>query len=138
MALRVRNKKRVEFNMSSMSDLVFLLLIFFMLTSTLVAPNAVKLLLPSSNSKTMAKPATVTVYIDSDLTYYVDGTPVDDNTMVDGLANVLRNEFESSVVVRAEKSVEIQALVNVIDAVNEVNRLYDTKHKIILATKPRK
>jgi biopolymer transport protein ExbD len=138
MALRVRNKKRVEFNMSSMSDLVFLLLIFFMLTSTLVAPNAVKLLLPSSNSKTMAKPATVTVYIDQDLTYYVDGVPVDDNTMVDGLSDVLRNEFESSVVVRAEKSVEIQALVNVIDAVNEVNRLYDTKHKIILATKPRK
>lgn len=138
MALRVRNKKRVEFNMSSMSDLVFLLLIFFMLTSTLVAPNAVKLLLPSSNSKTMAKPATVTVYIDQDLTYYVDGIPVDENTMVDGLSNVLRNEFESSVVVRAEKSVEIQALVNVIDAVNEVNRLYDTKHKIILATKPRK
>ena len=124
--------------MSSMSDLVFLLLIFFMLTSTLVAPNAVKLLLPSSNSKTMAKPATVTVYIDQDLTYYVDGVPVDDNTMVDGLSDVLRNEFESSVVVRAEKSVEIQALVNVIDAVNEVNRLYDTKHKIILATKPRK
>ncbi|PLW96915.1 MAG: biopolymer transporter ExbD [Marinilabiliales bacterium] len=138
MALRVRNKKRVEFNMSSMSDLVFLLLIFFMLTSTLVAPNAVKLLLPSSNSKTMAKPATVTVYIDQDLTYYVDGVPVDENTMVDGLSDVLRNEFESSVVVRAEKSVEIQALVNVIDAVNEVNRLYDTKHKIILATKPRK
>jgi biopolymer transport protein ExbD len=98
----------------------------------------VKLLLPSSNSKTMAKPATVTVYIDQDLTYYVDGVPVDDNTMVDGLSDVLRNEFESSVVVRAEKSVEIQALVNVIDAVNEVNRLYDTKHKIILATKPRK
>lgn len=138
MALRVRNKKRVEFNMSSMSDLVFLLLIFFMLTSTLVAPNAVKLLLPSSNSKTMAKPATVTVYIDKDLSYYVDGVPVDKNTMVDGLANVLRNELESSVVVRAEKSVEIQALVDVIDAVNEVNRLYDSKHKIILATKPRK
>ncbi len=138
MALRVRNKKRVEFNMSSMSDLVFLLLIFFMLTSTLVAPNAVKLLLPSSNSKTMAKPATVTVYIDKDLSYFVDGVPVDKNTMVDGLANVLRNELESSVVVRAEKSVEIQALVDVIDAVNEVNRLYDAKHKIILATKPRK
>ncbi|PID94822.1 MAG: biopolymer transporter ExbD [Bacteroidetes bacterium] len=138
MALRVRNKKRVEFNMSSMSDLVFLLLIFFMLTSTLVAPNAVKLLLPSSNSKTMAKPATVTVYIDKDLTYYVDGIPVDDKTMVEGLSKVLKNERESSVVVRAEKSVEIQSLVNVIDAVNEVNRLFDTKHKIILATKPRK
>lgn len=138
MALRVKNKKRVEFNMSSMSDLVFLLLIFFMLTSTLVSPNAVKLLLPSSNSKTLAKPATVTIYIDKDLTYYLDGIPVDKNTIVDGLSTVLKGELESSVVVRAEKSVEIQSLVDVIDAVNEVNRLYDSKHKIILATKPRK
>ncbi|HPE85762.1 MAG: biopolymer transporter ExbD [Bacteroidia bacterium] len=138
MALRVRNKKRIEFNMSSMSDLVFLLLIFFMLTSTLVSPNAVKLLLPSSNSKTLAKPASVTVYIDSDLTYYVDGVPVNKNTMVEGLSRILSNQLESSVVVRAEKTVEIQALVDVIDAVNEVNRLYDSKHKIILATKPRK
>ena len=138
MALRVRNKKRVEFNMSSMSDLVFLLLIFFMLTSTLVSPNAVKLLLPSSNSKTLAKPASVTIYIDQDLTYYLDGIPVDKNTIVDGLSNILKGELESSVVVRAEKSVEIQSLVDVIDAVNEVNRLYDSKHKIILATKPKK
>ncbi|MDD3011520.1 MAG: biopolymer transporter ExbD [Bacteroidales bacterium] len=138
MALRVRNKKRIEFNMSSMSDLVFLLLIFFMLTSTLVSPNAVKLLLPSSNSKTLAKPASVTVYIDGDLTYYVDGVPVNKNTMVEGLSRILSNQLESSVVVRAEKTVEIQALVDVIDAVNEVNRLYDSKHKIILATKPRK
>ena len=138
MALRVRNKKKVEFNMSSMSDLVFLLLIFFMLTSTLVSPNAVKLLLPSSNSKTLAKPASVTIYIDQDLTYYLDGIPVDKNTIVDGLSNILKGELESSVVVRAEKSVEIQSLVDVIDAVNEVNRLYDSKHKIILATKPRK
>lgn len=138
MALRVRNKKKVEFNMSSMSDLVFLLLIFFMLTSTLVSPNAVKLLLPSSNSKTLAKPASVTIYIDKDLTYYIDGIPVDKNTIVDGLSNILKGELESSVVVRAEKSVEIQSLVNVIDAVNEVNRLYDSKHKIILATKPKK
>ena len=54
MAIKSRNKVEPTFNSSSMSDLVFLLLIFFMLTSTLVAPNAIKLMLPSSNSKTMA------------------------------------------------------------------------------------
>ena len=62
MAIQTRNKRKAEFSMASMSDLVFLLLIFFMLTSTLVAPNAIKLLLPNSNSKTMAKQS-VTVYI---------------------------------------------------------------------------
>ena len=65
MAIKSRNKLDVAFNSSSMSDLVFLLLIFFMLTSTLVAPNAIKLMLPSSSSKTMAK-QTVTVYINEE------------------------------------------------------------------------
>ena len=65
MAIQTRNKRRAEFSMASMSDLVFLLLIFFMLTSTLVAPNAIKLLLPQSNSKTLAK-QTITVYINED------------------------------------------------------------------------
>ena len=58
-----QNKVRIQSGSSSMSDLVFLLLIFFMITSTLISPNAVKLLLPESNSKTMAK-QNVTVYID--------------------------------------------------------------------------
>jgi biopolymer transport protein ExbD len=53
MALRSRNKVSANFNMSSMTDIVFLLLIFFMLTSTLVSPNALKLLLPSSKAKTL-------------------------------------------------------------------------------------
>ena len=78
MALKRRNQRRVEFNSSSMSDLVFLLLIFFMLTSTLVAPNAIKLLLPQSNSRTMAK-QTVTVYINEKNDYYIGERQVAEN-----------------------------------------------------------
>ena len=80
MAIKSRNKIDVAFNSSSMSDLVFLLLIFFMLTSTLVAPNAVKLLLPSSKSKTMAK-QTLTIYINEQFSYFVDETPVEENEL---------------------------------------------------------
>jgi biopolymer transport protein ExbD len=58
MAIRARNKITASFSMASMTDLVFLLLIFFMITSTLVSPNALKLLLPQSNSQTNAKPLT--------------------------------------------------------------------------------
>ena len=61
--IETRNKLSIENNSSTMSDLVFLLLVFFMMTSTLISPNAVKLLLPESGSKTMAK-QNVTVYID--------------------------------------------------------------------------
>ncbi len=71
MAIRSRNKLSVAFSTASMSDLVFLLLIFFMISSTLLSPNAVKLLLPSSKSKTMAKQA-ITVYINDKFEYFVD------------------------------------------------------------------
>ena len=76
MGIQMRNKRDTSFSMASMSDLVFLLLIFFMLTSTLVAPNAIKLLLPSSNSKTMSK-QTVTIYINKARNLYVDERRVD-------------------------------------------------------------
>ncbi|MGI6718617.1 MAG: ExbD/TolR family protein [Bacteroidales bacterium] len=136
MNIRPRNKIGVTFNSASMSDLVFLLLIFFMLTSTLISPNAVKLLLPSSNSRTMAKPATVTVYIDDKYNYYFDDNPVSLEELQNKLMEYLNGEIDASVVVRADKTVEIQYLVNVIDAVNNVNDYYGTKNKVILATQP--
>ena len=55
MSLRSKNKVIANFSMSSMTDIVFLLLIFFMLTSTLVSPNALKLLLPNSKARTLEK-----------------------------------------------------------------------------------
>ena len=134
----MRNKRKAEFNTASMSDLVFLLLIFFMLTSTLVAPNAIKLLLPSSNSKTLAKPASVTVYIDEGANYYLDGIQVNVGELESGLMSKLQNSSDASVVLRAASSVNVQHIVNVIDAVNNVNKSYDTKHKVILATKPKR
>ena len=138
--MNIRYKKAVQDtpNMSSMSDLVFLLLIFFMLTSTLVSPNAVKLLLPSSNSKTMAKPASVTVYIDDKYNYYVEENMIELKQLEPILQERLAGETDASVVVRADKTVEIQYLVNVIYAVNNVNAMYDAKNKVILATSPKK
>lgn len=138
MAIRTRNKRNAEINTASMSDLVFLLLIFFMLTSTLVAPNAIKLLLPSSNSKTLAKPASVTVYIDEGANYYLDGIQVNAGELESGLMGKLQSSSDASVVLRAASSVNVQHIVNVIDAVNNVNKAYDTKHKVILATKPKR
>ncbi|MDD4141844.1 MAG: biopolymer transporter ExbD [Bacteroidales bacterium] len=137
MNIHSRNKIKVEFSTASMSDLVFLLLIFFMLTSTLVSPNAVKLLLPTSNSKTMAKPAVVTVYIDDAYNYYFEDQMISVDQLEPGLMDKLRGEMDASVVVRADKSVEIQYLIDVIDAVNNVNDYYGAKNKVILATRPK-
>ena len=137
MAIQMRNKRDTNFSMASMSDLVFLLLIFFMLTSTLVAPNAIKLLLPSSSSKTMSKQS-VTVYVNGARNIYVDERRVDPSNLENVLFSQIRNEDGASVVLRADKTVPVQDIVVVIDAVNEINRKNNTKHKVILATKPQR
>jgi len=136
MAIQTRNKRNISFSMASMSDLVFLLLIFFMLTSTLVAPNAIKLLLPQSKSKTLAK-QTITVYINDRFEYFVDETRFEEDALEAELNNKLAGQVDGSVVLRADQSVPVQHIVIVIDAVNNINSRYNTKHKVILATRPK-
>lgn len=138
MAIKSRNKVEPTFNSSSMSDLVFLLLIFFMLTSTLVAPNAIKLILPSSTSKTMAK-QTVTVYVDENYQYQVNDIKVfDESQLMDLINTQIGNDPQATVVLRSDKTVPVQYIVNVIDAVNEINNATGNNHKVILATSPKK
>lgn len=137
MAIRTRNKLSVTFNMASMSDLVFLLLIFFMLTSTLIAPNAIKLMLPSSNSKTMAK-QTVTVYINDGFQYFLEERQSSELSLQADLRTALQNQKEGTVVVRSDKSVPVQYVVNVIDAINQLNESTQSNYKVILATSPKK
>ena len=136
--IETRNKLSIETNNSTMSDLVFLLLVLFMMTSTLISPNAVKLLLPESGSKTMAK-QNVTVYIDENNNFQVGDTPTD----VEGLQSLIASGIEpgisdACVVLRPDKTVAVQYVVNVIDAVNAINEQTGSKHKVILATSPKK
>ena len=137
MAIKSRNKVEPTFNSSSMSDLVFLLLIFFMLTSTLVAPNAIKLMLPSSSSKTMAK-QTVTVYVNEEMNYFVDETQADETQLIELINSKIGTDTQATVVLRSDKSVPVQYIVNVIDAVNQINNATGNNHKVILATAPKK
>ena len=135
--IETRNKLSIENNNSTMSDLVFLLLVFFMMTSTLISPNAVKLLLPESGSKTMAK-QNVTVYIDENYNFQVGNTPTD----LEGLQPLIASGIEpgvsdACVVLRSDKTVPVQYVVNVIDAVNDINNATQQNHKVILATSPK-
>ncbi|NTV84246.1 MAG: biopolymer transporter ExbD [Bacteroidales bacterium] len=136
MPIHTRNKLSASFSMASMSDLVFLLLIFFMITSTLIAPNAIKLLLPSSSSKTMAK-QTVTVYVNDQQLFFVEELQVNEELLESQIAEKLTGQTEGTVVLRADKTVAVQYIVAVIDAVNTINQNNGTKHKVILATLPK-
>ena len=138
MPIKVQNKRNIEFNLSTQADLVFLLLIFFMITSTFVSPNTIKLLLPESTSKTMAK-QNFEVYIDENLEYAIkegkDLMAVEESFLSSAInERLVQHESDATVVVRADKSVPVQNIVYVIDAVNGVNDMYNRKHKVILAT----
>jgi biopolymer transport protein ExbD len=129
MALKRTLRTSIEFNMASMSDLVFLLLIFFMLTSTLIAPNAIKLLLPKSNSQTPAKPQ-VSISITEKLNYYCGTKQVNFNQLESLLQSELKNQPDPTISLHAEKSVPIEYVVKVMN----IARKY--KYKVILATAP--
>ena len=136
MAIQTRNKRNASFSMASMSDLVFLLLIFFMLTSTLVSPNAIKLLFPQSSSKTMAKQS-VTVYINETYQFFVGESRVTESELANRIGSNIQGNAEATIVLRADKTVPVQHIVTVIDAVNDINNRTGAKHKVILATSPK-
>lgn len=129
MNIRGRNKVTPEFNMSSMTDIVFLLLIFFMLASTLVTTNAIDILLPKASGKTENKKS-IAVSIKEDLTYYIDQKQINTPELESELINLLQEEESPTIVLRAEKSVPIDNVVQVMDIANR------NKFKVILAVKP--
>lgn len=129
MKIRGRNKVTPEFNMASMTDIVFLLLIFFMLASTLVTTNAIDILLPKASGKTENKKS-VSVSITKDLRYYIDQKLVGESVLEHELLTVLSTQDKPTIVLRAEKSVPVDNVVKVMDIANR------NKFKVILAVKP--
>lgn len=127
MNIKSRKKFSPDFQMASMTDLIFLLLIFFMLTSTLVSVNAMKLILPTSDVKTSTK-QTIAVSIDKDLRYYVDQQQVSLGEIKNILKDRLSSAKEPSIVLNVEKTVPIDNVVQV------MNIGYELKVDMVLAT----
>jgi biopolymer transport protein ExbD len=129
MPLKSRNKVEVGYSVAGMTDIIFLLLLFFMLTSTMVAPNAIKLLLPQSNSQTTNRPIT-TVSISRDITYYLEKTPVTLAQLEPRLQQKIGSNPDPVVAIHADKSVPIEFIVEVMNIAKRNN------YKVILATSP--
>ena len=130
MNVRGRNKISPEFNMSSMTDIVFLLLIFFMLTSTLVTVNALDILLPKAEGKTENNKS-VAVSITKGLDFYIDRNKVNENDLEQNLTSLLSSQENPTIVLRAEEGVPIEKAVKIMDIANR------NKFKVILAVRPK-
>jgi biopolymer transport protein ExbD len=130
MAISQRNKISVSFSSVGMTDVVFNLLIFFMLTSTLVHPTALKLLLPKGSMQTSAKPQT-TVSITADRKYYIEQQPVTLETLESVLKQKLGAKPETYISLHADKNVPFETVVAVLNIAQANN------YKLIIATTPK-
>lgn len=128
MNLRGRNKVNPNFNMSSMTDIVFLLLIFFMLTSTLVTVSAIDVLLPKAGGKTENK-TSVAVTITKNAAYYIDKTKVATKSLERELLKKIGSDKKKTVVIRGDQDVPYKSIMKVIDIANK------NKLKMVLAVK---
>lgn len=130
MAITSRNKVGISFSSAGMSDIVFLLLLFFMLTSTLVHPTALKLLLPKGTTQSNARPMT-TVSITPDHNYYIEDQLVALENLEAALQARVGANPEIYISVHADRSVPIEYVVNV------MNIAAKNQYKLILATTPK-
>ena len=129
MAIRSRNKISAQFNMSSMTDIVFLLLIFFMVTSTQIAPNGLQVTLPKSSSQISQRP-TVSVSINESLQFAVNMNIVPFENLELYLQQELAGQSEPSIVLRVDTSVPTGETVKIMEIANR------NRWKFTLATQP--
>ncbi|MDO3644810.1 MAG: ExbD/TolR family protein [Mucilaginibacter sp.] len=132
--MNLRKRQRgasAEVHTSAMNDIMFFLLLFFLIASTLTNPNVVKLLLPKSKSGKAVAKKTVNVSIDKDLQYTVDKKPVLLTDLPTVLGSYKSQAAELTIVLYVDKTVAIQDVVGVMDIAQKLNI------KMVLATVPK-
>ena len=127
MNFKNRNKVSPDFSMSSMTDIVFLLLIFFMLTAS--TPNALDLILPKAKGKS-TNTQSVSISIKKNENYYVDSKQVNVDDIENTMRSLLKDEENPTILLRVEETVPIEKAVLVMDIANR------NKFKVILAVRP--
>ena len=134
MKLNSRHKTHAKFDMSSMTDIVFLLLIFFMLITTMVVPNVntLKLLLPNSNTAKPTENITVSVAINDNLQYFVDGNKTSIANLQTSISNYVKGKSNPIIILHTARTVPIENVVRIMDISNQL------KVKMVLATDPEK
>jgi len=132
--MNLRNKKRriaAEVQTSAMNDIMFFLLLFFLIASTITNPNVIKLLLPKSSTSLSVTKKTINVSVTKDLKYYVDKKQVNVSDLQSTIAAYKTLSSEITIVLYADKTVAIQDVVVVMDVAQKLNI------KLVLATEPK-
>lgn len=131
MSLKTRNKVEATFNMSSLADIIFLLLIFFLITSRIVSPNALPVKRPTSNQRTSVTPA-ARISVNDQMQYFVDGEQVSYSGLAGAIRTKIQGKEEPVVILDMDKSLSVQTLVDLYDLASEL------KIELVLSTDPKK
>ncbi|SFI28016.1 ExbD/TolR family protein [Halpernia frigidisoli] len=125
MELKRRNRVNAEFSMASMTDIIFLLLIFFMITSSAISQSAIDVKLPKADATETSAQDPSTVTIKEDGTYYINDKAVPKENLESYLVNVLKNETTPTFTIRADGNTKHKDVVFVMEIAE--------KHKYNLA-----
>lgn len=128
--MRFRRNSRMtsEVSTGSLSDIMFFLMLFFLIISTLVNPSVIKLMLPKSQAGQSVSKQNITVSVDAQKNYFVNDKPVSAEEVEPNLAAAIAGKDEATVVLRADNTLPVQVIVDIISIGNKL------KVKMVLAT----
>jgi biopolymer transport protein ExbD len=133
MNLRKRNRRpAVEVHTSALNDIMFFLLLFFLLASAVVNPNVVKLFLPRSSSGQAVPQKTINVSITKDLEYFVEKEKVAYDQLFARIEAYQKVSPDMTIILFADRSIAIENVVDITDIANKL------KIKLVLATETKK
>lgn len=128
---RKSRRHNAEVHTSAMNDIMFFLLLFFLIASTVTNPNVIKLMLPKSSSGQSVSKKTINVTITHDLRYYVDKKEVKEGDLGTELASYKKEATQLTIILSVDRTVAIQNVVSVMDVAQKLNI------KLVLATEPK-
>jgi biopolymer transport protein ExbD len=128
MNLRRKSKLHVEVSTHSLNDIMFFLLLFFLIVSTLVSPNVIKLILPNAQSSPAVSKKTISVSVNADKQYFIDNQEVPFGSLESTLTTMMAKIDEPTVILKVDKALSVQDLVDVLEIGNR------HKIKMVLAT----
>ncbi len=131
MNLRKRRRAGAEMHTSAMNDIMFFLLLFFLIASTVTNPNVIKLMLPKSSTGQSVSKKTITVSVTKDLQYFVDKKPIQIADLKSTLEAYKKMATELTIVLYVDRTVAIQDVVEIMDVAQQLNI------KLVLATEPK-
>jgi biopolymer transport protein ExbD len=130
MNLRSKKKSHVNVETSALSDIMFFLMLFFLIASTLANPNVIKLLLPQAKAGQTVSKQQFSLSISKDLNYYInnDKKPLSFEQLEPKLNAIIQNNSDVTIVLKVDKAIQVQNLVDVLALGSKL------KIKMILAT----